>query len=537
MPLSPGDHLTDSLVLEQELGSGGMGTVWRAKNLALGSHVAVKVLRRAEDGGSPEARRRFEAEARGLAQLDHPNLVRIFDFGMSPDGDPFIVMELLRGEDLASRLAKGRLDLATTAEILRQTCRALQRAHDAGVIHRDIKPANIFLVELGDDIHVKLLDFGIARFGASAKVDTATKTGAVLGTPYFMSPEQLLSPKGIDHRTDLWSVGVVAYYCLAGAFPFEGETLTALGIAVVAANKKPITAHRPEFPRALDVWFDRALARDPAQRYASAKDLAEAFDRARAAMAAPTGAPAGFAAPPGASQSTAPSHAPAAASLGTAPAPPRPNELAPTAAPFAFAATAPIPAKPPVAAPVAGTAPSALAAPPVLTPAPRSRLPVVLGSVAVLVLVGGGATLGYLATRGDAPPSTRASASPPSKTAAAAATTGALTVTPAPTPTPSPRPTPAPTPTSTPPPRTPDAVTQILIKCWDLNVKPGTPNVDAEATYDVDEGGKIIHPQIHGSVTRIAGYAECCTERMSELDYGPGPLAKGIVSKRGFPAR
>ena len=136
MGLTPGTALTAGLVLEREIGKGGMGAVWIAKNAALGTRVAVKVLHRDGAGASDEARRRFEQEARGLAKLDHPNLVRIFDFGMTEDGDPFIVMELLRGEDLAQRLTRGPLDLATTSNILRQTCRALARAHDAGVIHQ-----------------------------------------------------------------------------------------------------------------------------------------------------------------------------------------------------------------------------------------------------------------------------------------------------------------------------------------------------------------------------------------------------------------
>jgi predicted Ser/Thr protein kinase len=280
--LEPGAMLTDNLQLERELGAGGMGSVWLARNCALGSEVAVKVL---HQGGARTAaqRQRFEQEARGLARLDHPNLVKILDFGLSGDGEPFIVMEVLRGEDLARRLDRERpLPLALTVHIVGQVCRALQHAHAAGVVHRDIKPANVFLTEHDGEVYVKVLDFGIARFNEG--VTDATRTGVLLGTPAFMSPEQLLSPKSVDLRSDTWALGVLVYACVTGRLPFEGETVTALGIAVVQSRPVAPTQLDPRLPSAIDYFIERALARDPAQRFQSARELGEAL---RAASQAP----------------------------------------------------------------------------------------------------------------------------------------------------------------------------------------------------------------------------------------------------------
>jgi serine/threonine-protein kinase len=269
-----GDVLNENLVLVRELGRGAMGSVWVAQNRALGAEVAVKLVDRVD---SPEACARFETEARGLAQIDSPHVVRVFDYGITAHGCPFIVMELLRGEDLGARLRRaGTLDLPTTAEIIRQSCLALGRAHALGAVHRDIKPANIFLCEAEGAIFVKVLDFGVAKFATAANLDM-TSTGVLMGTPYYMSPEQLMDPRSIDHRADLWSLGVVAYTCLSGSVPFAGETLGALSVAIHLGSYPPLTQARRDVPQQIEAWIARALQINREQRFGSAAEMAQAL--------------------------------------------------------------------------------------------------------------------------------------------------------------------------------------------------------------------------------------------------------------------
>jgi serine/threonine-protein kinase len=202
--------------------------------------------------------------------------VQVFDHGVSNDGSLLIAMELLEGESLGDRLGRGaRPSLAETSHILRQTCKALTKAHSLGLVHRDIKPDNIFLTDVDGELFVKVLDFGIARC-ASAEA-SATATGAMLGTPYYMSPEQAMNAKGVDARADLWSVAVVAYQCVTGRLPFDGETVPAVFVALEKAVFEPPSRVVPELPAALDAFFGRALARDPLARFATAVELSGSF--------------------------------------------------------------------------------------------------------------------------------------------------------------------------------------------------------------------------------------------------------------------
>ena len=285
MTLRPGSMLTPTLRLDRELGRGAMGAVWVATNTALGSQVAVKVLK---DSG--ESKERFAQEARGLAQIDSPHVVQIFDFGTTSEGEPFIVMELLKGRDLRSHIERGgALALDETKRIITQLCHALTAAHERRIVHRDIKPANIFISDVAGEVFVQVLDFGVAKFlGTDLGM---TSTGALMGTPYYASPEQLLTPRDVDHRTDLWSVAVVTYACLTGALPFVAETLAALSIKINAAEFAPATGARPQLPPAVDAWMSKALARKPADRFASASELS-------AALVTALDAPARRAAPP-----------------------------------------------------------------------------------------------------------------------------------------------------------------------------------------------------------------------------------------------
>jgi serine/threonine-protein kinase len=262
------------------IGRGGMGSVWEARHVSLGSTVAIKFIE-AEYAQSDEARKRFDNEARAAATLQSKHAIHIFDHGVTEDGRPYIVMERLRGEPLDKRIERlGRLPLADTARIIQQVCRALGRAHEVGIIHRDLKPENIFLVRAPDDDDeiAKVLDFGIAKVRKEtheAGVSTSTRTGAVLGTPYYMSPEQARGLRTVDHRADLWSLGVITYKCVTGALPFEGESLGDLLVKICTAPL-PVPSHvAPGLPPSFDAWFHRALDRDPSRRFQSAQELAE----------------------------------------------------------------------------------------------------------------------------------------------------------------------------------------------------------------------------------------------------------------------
>jgi eukaryotic-like serine/threonine-protein kinase len=277
MSLEPGRIIEGRIRLERVLGKGGMGNIWVAEHLALKTRVAVKFMA-PEIAEIKEARARFEQEASAAAQIKSPHVVHISDHGITADGFPYIVMELLEGEDLWDRLVDaGPLDLRTTVAIVAQVCKALDRAHARGIVHRDIKPSNIFLLETPDrEPFAKLLDFGIAK-RISDDVPSETPVDITAGTPQYMSPEQIVSAKQVDSRTDLWSLGVVAYEMLTGRVPFEGDSLGAVAISVNAGSFAPPSHHRPDLPPAVDAWFERALARSLEARFASAKQMSEAL--------------------------------------------------------------------------------------------------------------------------------------------------------------------------------------------------------------------------------------------------------------------
>jgi serine/threonine-protein kinase len=255
-----------------------MGKVWLAHDRLLDSPCALKLIDD-DKAKNEEVRVRFSREAKVAAQLRGAHVVDVFEHG-EWEGTPFIAMEFLDGEDLATRLERlGKLDPATTYRIVAHVARALARAHAYGIVHRDLKPENVFLVP-GDDGEVaKVLDFGIAKHDQYSLTDKATKTGSLLGTPYYMSPEQARG-KGIDHRSDLWSLGVIAFQCLTGAPPFESEALGELmGLILYEELPKP-TSRQPSLPPAIDEWWNKAAARDREQRFSSAKELADSLGAA-----------------------------------------------------------------------------------------------------------------------------------------------------------------------------------------------------------------------------------------------------------------
>ncbi|MFY0539334.1 serine/threonine-protein kinase [Nannocystis pusilla] len=230
--------------LGRVLAQGGMGSIWVARHLQLDVDVALKFMA-PELADSAELRARFEREAKAAAMLKSPHAVQVHDYGIE-DGAPYIVMELLEGEDLATRLARERrLSLAATRRIVEDVGKALRRAHEIGLIHRDMKPANIFLARQAGDEVVKILDFGIAKSTGVIDADQPTHADAVLGSPRYMSPEQVRSSTQVDHRTDLWSLGVIAFRCLTGKLPFrDGE----IGDVFVSICTAPIPAPRRSRP-------------------------------------------------------------------------------------------------------------------------------------------------------------------------------------------------------------------------------------------------------------------------------------------------
>ena len=272
---APGLQVSPSVRLTRVLGHGGMGAVWAADHLTLHTQVAVKFMSEAL-ARNPAFAARFNREATAVAQIKSPHVVQVYDHGVLGGHTPYIVMELLEGEDLGDRIQRlGPLPVEMTAQVLVQTCKALSRAHALDIIHRDIKPDNIFLVDSDGDVFVKLLDFGIAK--QMAESIHVTSTGAVMGTPHYMSPEQIMSSKHVDNRADLWALGVVAYHCLTASVPFDGETFGAIAVRVSDGSFKLPHADLGFGSPQLDDWFRRAMHRDMAQRFSSAKELGEAF--------------------------------------------------------------------------------------------------------------------------------------------------------------------------------------------------------------------------------------------------------------------
>lgn len=268
--------------LSEMLGKGGMGAVWRAQHLELGVDVAVKLMDPSL-AETNEGLARFRREAQAAASLKSPHVVQVFDYGI--DGDtPFIAMELLHGESLAKRIERcGQLSLCDTSRILSQVAKALTKAHDAGIVHRDLKPENIFLVPDEDGEIAKVLDFGIAKCkDTSSSVADAvqTQTGAMLGTPYYMSPEQAGGKRDLDHRTDIWSFGVIACECLTGCRVFNGDSLGGLVLAI-CMDPMPKPSLIAAVPPGFDEWFAQCVARERLDRFQTMREAASTLDALR----------------------------------------------------------------------------------------------------------------------------------------------------------------------------------------------------------------------------------------------------------------
>ncbi|HZI09530.1 MAG TPA: protein kinase [Myxococcus sp.] len=273
-----GRTIAGRYVLERRIGGGGMGTIWLGRDRQLQRDVAVKLMAAPASGLSTPALKQFEQEAKAIAQLHHPHVVQVHDYGVDGE-EPYIVMELLEGEDLERLLERrGRLSPALVASLLKPVARALSAAHAAGIVHRDLKPANLFLARIDGEDVVKVLDFGLARKMAPPGGPARVVPGeAVAGTLRYMSPEQLRGAPDLDHRSDLWALGVMAYRAITGQFPYASDITGALMRGHFHPPSVPASSLVPSLGAGVDDFFARALSVDPARRFASARELASTF--------------------------------------------------------------------------------------------------------------------------------------------------------------------------------------------------------------------------------------------------------------------
>ncbi|MEQ9322883.1 MAG: serine/threonine-protein kinase, partial [Polyangiaceae bacterium] len=274
----PGARITSNIELVSPIAEGAMGSVWVAYHHRLVTQVAVKFVSDKLGDDTEEALARFEREAATASQIKSPHVVQTFDSGVTDDGVPFMVMELLEGESLGDRLRRGSLlSLPEAAALLSQVARALSKAHRLGIVHRDIKPDNLYLVRDHEGLFCKILDFGIAKQTRLPSMGGLTTEGKMVGTPEYLSPEQVLDGGRVDYRADLWGLSIVMYASLTGHLPFSGQTLGQLCLALASCRHQPPSQLQPMLPRALDGWFLRALNRDPTQRFDTAKEMALSF--------------------------------------------------------------------------------------------------------------------------------------------------------------------------------------------------------------------------------------------------------------------
>ena len=272
----PGEILAGKYRVERVLGAGAMGTVYAATHVVLGQRVAIKRMH-AERLDRPNARARFLREARAAASLRSQHVARVIDVGVFEDGAPFIVMEHLDGEDLAALLdRRGALPFAEAVEYVLQAAEAVAEAHAAGIVHRDLKPANLFLIrDPAGAPCVKVLDFGISKILGDELA--LTHNAVAVGSPLYMSPEQMVSSKDVDSRTDLWSLGVVLYELVTAALPFDEERLEALYGRILQTPPPPISARVATVPAGLEAVILQCLQKDRRRRFANAAELAAAL--------------------------------------------------------------------------------------------------------------------------------------------------------------------------------------------------------------------------------------------------------------------
>lgn len=278
-PVEIGDVVAEKYRIDDILGSGAMSVVVLAFHLELEQQVAIKFLH--AQGLDPEqTAQRFKREARAAARIRSEHVVRVFDVGALPNGCPYIVMEHLRGNDFGQELAaRGRLPVDEVTGYMLEACEALAEAHAAGVVHRDLKPENLFLADRSGGRIVKLLDFGISKslMGSSLTDLALTRTATFMGSPLYMSPEQMRSSRSADARSDIWSLGAIFYEMLSGELPFKAESIPELCLAVIGTEPVPLEDLVPGLPDGLGDVVRRCLEKDREQRYGTVGELALAL--------------------------------------------------------------------------------------------------------------------------------------------------------------------------------------------------------------------------------------------------------------------
>jgi serine/threonine protein kinase len=277
-PIAPGQMIAERYLVGEVLGGGGMGVVYAGTHVLLGTPVAIKLIQ-PELKDDAEAVGRFVNEARAAAALTGEHIARVFDAGQLPTGEPYLVMEQLAGVSLDEYLqSRGPLPQAEAVAIVMQVCEGLAEAHAAVLVHRDIKPANLFLAQRPDGYYsVKILDFGIAKQRVRADAPALTNPGKSLGSPWYMSPEQMLTPASVDQRADIWSIGVLLFELLLARLPFEGESVPQV-CANVLATAAPLPSEiRDDVAPELDAIVHRCLEKEPQRRFASVNELAQAL--------------------------------------------------------------------------------------------------------------------------------------------------------------------------------------------------------------------------------------------------------------------
>jgi len=291
MVLTDGQICAGRYRVVRKLGDGAMGAVYEAENVLIRRHVAIKVLH-PHVAERDDAVRRFEREAQAAGRIGSPHIVEVLDMGELPGGARFLVMELLEGITLSQRIRDaGRLTPEEAASVVLQLLAGLGAAHAADIVHRDLKPANVFLAQnrTGGDF-VKILDFGVSKFASHGDDMAATGGGLVLGTPFYMSPEQAKGARHIDCRSDLYAVGVILYECVTGKVPFEAETLNELIFRIVLEAPPPVETLVPDLDPAFVAILHKAMAREIGERYQTARELHDALahwlapDRARVGL-------------------------------------------------------------------------------------------------------------------------------------------------------------------------------------------------------------------------------------------------------------
>jgi eukaryotic-like serine/threonine-protein kinase len=276
-----GDLLAGKYRIDKILGAGGMGVVVAAHHIRLDERVAIKFLL-PEALGNAEAVARFEREARAAVKIKSEHVARVTDIGTLENGAPYIVMEYLEGGDLAAWIRqRGPLAVEQAVEFVVQACEAIADAHGLGIVHRDLKPSNLFCIRGSDDrLSIKVLDFGISKMtgGAASGPDMVmTKTKSVMGSPFYMSPEQMRSAKDVDARTDIWALGIILYELLAGQAPFTGDTLPEVCVKIATEPPPPLRNLRPDAPAGIEDVILKCLAKDRRDRYRNVAELAVAL--------------------------------------------------------------------------------------------------------------------------------------------------------------------------------------------------------------------------------------------------------------------